>query len=640
MTKNACSFSPRLSSLPMFLTVTVGFILACTLSAVAAERASGDRPNILWLTCEDISPHLGCYGAPRAITPHLDRLAQQGTRYTHAFSISGVCAPSRSCIITGMYPTSIGSQHMRCRAVLPKTIRCFTEYLREAGYYCTNNRKTDYNFAHPKSAWDESSNTAHWRNRGAGQPFFSVFNMTVTHESRVRADDDQHAKNTTSLTASQRQDPSKLTLPPYYPVTPKVRKDWAHYFELITAMDHQAGEILDQLENDGFAENTIVFYYSDHGVGLPRAKRWLYDSGLHVPMIVRWPGHVEAAAVEDRLVSFVDLAPTVLSIAGIDIPEHLQGLPFLGPKAGKPRRYIYAARDRMDERYDLIRAVRDHRYKYIRNYQPFKTRAQYLAYAEVGSTMQELRRLHQQGELDAVQQIFMRPTKPVEELYDLQADPHEIVNLAGSREHREVIERLRAEHESWMDRTLDTGLLPETELERLAGSEGIYAVVRDEKTAFPVRKLRDAALFAIGDQKTISALSEALHDEDPTIRYWAVTGMSTLERLDRHGREALNRVLKDDSPSVGIVAAGALYRLGEREPAIDVLRDAIGDERVCVRVLAANVIDGLITDAGATELGKTLQTELARAAEDDDRNVKKLVSHTLGVLKDSTGSSN
>jgi N-sulfoglucosamine sulfohydrolase len=268
-------------------------LTAALLLTSALPVSAQSRPNILWISAEDISPDLGSYGDGYARTPNLDKLASQGVRFAKAFSVAPVCAPSRSAIITGMYATSIGSHHMRSKAVPPAGVKAFPEYLRAAGYYCTNNSKTDYNFeapptnAPPVTVWDESSRNAHWRNRALGQPFFAVFNLIVTHESQIRTGKEEFAKNTAGLKPEDRHDPTQAVLPPYYPDTPIVRNDWARYYDLITAMDLQAAELLKQLEEDGVAENTIVFFWGDHGRGLPRAKRWLYDSGIHVPLIVR-----------------------------------------------------------------------------------------------------------------------------------------------------------------------------------------------------------------------------------------------------------------------------------------------------------------------------------------------------------------
>jgi len=316
------------------------------------------RPNILWISTEDISLDLGCYGDSYAVTPNLDCFAAESVRYDNAFTPAGVCAPVRSGIITGMYPTTIGTNNMRCKGVPPAQVRCFTEYLRAAGYYCTNRRKTDYQFAPPITAWDDCSGKGHWRNRAKGQPFFSVINITTTHESKIRSRYEQ-----------LKHDPARAKLPPYYPDTPVVRKDWARYCDIITTMDQQVGQILQQLEDDGLAEETIVWFWGDHGRGLPRAKRWLYDSGLHVPLIIRVPekfrklanpvdpAALEPGTVSDDLISFIDFGPTVLSLAGVKVPTHIQGRPFLGTQKAPPRKYIFAARDRMDEAYDPILAL-------------------------------------------------------------------------------------------------------------------------------------------------------------------------------------------------------------------------------------------------------------------------------------------
>ena len=442
------------------------------------------RPNILWISCEDISPDLGCYagvypGAEYARTPNLDRLASEGARFDLAFAVSPVCAPSRSSIITGMYPTSIGTMHMRSRGVPPPQVRCFTEYLREAGYYCTNNAKTDYNFEAPVTAWDESGNHAHWRHRPSpDMPFFAVFNLLVTHESQIRVPDDVYERNMRDVPPAERHDPMKAPIPPYYPDTPAVRKDWARYSDNITAMDRQAADILRQLEEDGLAENTVVFFWGDHGRGLPRGKRWPYDSGLRVPLLVRWPGKVAPGTVRSDLVTLMDLSATALSIAGVPIPRYIQARPFYTPQGKpptKPRTVVFGHRDRMDESCDTVRSARDSRYRYIRNYHPDRPYAQHVAYGEVTPTMQELRRLHAEeafligkGEIPALltpaQRLFLAPSKPAEELYDLETDPHEIRNLADDPAHATALRRLRRELVRWQRECGDLGLMPEEEL--------------------------------------------------------------------------------------------------------------------------------------------------------------------------------
>jgi uncharacterized sulfatase len=466
-------------------------LIAVLLLVSALPVSAQSRPNILWISAEDISPDLGSYGDGYARTPNLDRLANQGVRFAKAFSVAPVCAPSRSAIITGMYATSIGSHHMRSKAVPPVGVKAFPEYLRAAGYYCTNNSKTDYNFEAPPSntppvtVWDESSRNAHWRNRAPGQPFFSVFNLIVTHESQIRTGPQEFAKNTAALRPEDRHDPARAVLPPYYPDTPIVRNDWARYYDLITAMDLQAAELLKQLEEDGLAENTIVFFWGDHGRGLPRAKRWLYDSGIRVPLIVRWPGQIQPGTVREDLVSLLDLAPTVLSLAGVPVPSHMQGQVFLGKGTAPPRQYVFAHRDRMDEAYDRMRAVHDGRYEYIRNFFPGRPYAQHIDYMEEMPTMREMRRVYKEHfnalspnygkAMTETQQLFFRPEKPAEELYDLNSDPHEVKNLATSEAHQSELKRLRGALEQWQKETKDLGSIPEDELREQMRPGGVWA---------------------------------------------------------------------------------------------------------------------------------------------------------------------
>ena len=429
------------------------------------------RPNVLWIVTEDINDDLGCYGDNYSYTPNLDKLSNEGIRFTNVYDHSGVCAPTRSGIITCMYPTTMGSGNMRCSAVPPAEIKCFTEYLRAAGYYCTNNDKTDYNFktspdvktetSAPISAWDENGSKAHWRNRSEDQPFFSVFNIFTTHESQIRVPEKQFEKNIAKVDPKNLHKKSEAALPPYYPDTPVVRNDWAKYYDLITAMDMQVKEILDQLKEDGLEDDTIVFFYGDNGRGLPRAKRWIYDSGIKMGLLVRWPKNFKPGSINDNLVEFIDLGATVLSLAGVQIPQYFQGIPFLGKSSGKKREYIFAARDRMDERYDIIRAVRDKKFKYIRNFEPFLPYSQNIEYMDQMPTMKEMRRLNAEGKLNDVQRLFFRKTKPLEELYDITTDPFEINNLAEKPEYENTLYKMRKVLNNWMIETEDTGLIPE-----------------------------------------------------------------------------------------------------------------------------------------------------------------------------------
>ncbi|KAA5541010.1 sulfatase [Roseiconus nitratireducens] len=436
--------------------------LVCLCHTVAV---AGDRPNIVWISCEDISPNLGCYGDPHAITPNLDRLASQGVRFDNAFTPAGVCAVVRSSVITGMYAPAIGSQHMRSHIIPPPEVRAFPEYLRAAGYFCTNRSKTDYQFDPVPSIWDRQGNDHNdWRDRREpDQPFFSVINFTISHESQIRHSQQKHDAVIESIGQANARDPDQVadTLPAYLPDTPAARKNWAWYHDNITRMDQMAGEVLERLEQDGLADNTLVVFWSDHGMGMPRGKRWIYDSGTHIPMIMRWPDHLKSGSVRRDLTSTVDLAATMLAVAGVSVPKYLQGRVLIGEKKQPEPSYLYFHRDRMDEVYELQRGCRDRRWKYIRNYMPERTYAQRIDYMDEMPAMKDWRRLAAEGGLVGGQANWFAETKPAEELYDTENDPWELKNLAARPQYRDRLARMRQALESWQDEIGDTGMIPE-----------------------------------------------------------------------------------------------------------------------------------------------------------------------------------
>lgn len=445
--------------------LALGWACATALTATAfaaADETTATRPNILWISCEDMSPDIDCYGESPATTPHLDQLARDGEKFNLAFSSGPVCSVSRSSIITGMYASTLGTQNHRSKVDLLPGVRTFTAYLRDAGYYCTNNVKTDYNFDVPKDAWDEVSNKAHWRNRqDKSKPFFSVFNITTTHESLLHTNDAEFAERTKDVPDNLRVDPAKVKLPPYVPDTPIVRKDFAKYYDCITQMDIEAGRILDELKEDGLANNTLVVFWSDHGRALPRGKRWLYDTGLRVALLARWPGHIKPGTEDNELVSLMDLAPTMLSFAGVKIPDNMQARIFMGPDKQPEPKYLFFTRDRMDEAYDMMRAVRDHDFKYIKNFYPEKPYDQKMVYYEKDPSIAELRRMHEAGTLEGPGNLFFAKSKPPEELYDLKKDPMELHNLADDAAHKETLETMRNALTQWQKRTKDRGFEPQ-----------------------------------------------------------------------------------------------------------------------------------------------------------------------------------
>ncbi len=429
-----------------------------------------DRPNVVLIMAEDIGPHLGAYGDPVAVTPTIDQLAEDGARYDLAFAPSGVCAPARTSLIMGTYPTAIGGQHMRTLdrdydMVPPPEVKAYTEALRASGYHCTNNAKTDYQIGGvvggPPTIWDESSAIADWRTRGAEQPFLSVFTFFTTHEGQLH--DDPLPVPRPDVVLETPTDPDDVVVPPYYPDTPVVRDDFARYYDNIALLDYQVAEILDRLEEDGLADNTLVIFVGDNGAGFPRDKRWVYDGGMHVPLIVRFPDRVPRGAVLDELVSFLDFAPTLLSLAGVEVPSYMPGRVFLGPATSSEPEYVFAAADRHDEADDRIRAVRDERFKYIKNYRPDEPYGQEISYRRNLHTMQEILRLEAAGQLDGPAGWYF-DLKPEEELYDTVSDPFEIDNLAGDPAFAEVLARMRVAHETWRAEHDDFGAVPEADM--------------------------------------------------------------------------------------------------------------------------------------------------------------------------------
>ena len=447
----------------------LGLGAASLLAANAAGQQPQKQPNILWISTEDLSPHFGCYGDKVAKTPNTDRLASQGIRYTNVFTTAAISAPCRAGIITGMYQTSIGCMHMRTTsyrrsvenpieftAVPPHYVKTFTEYLRSAGYYCTNNNKTDYQFAKdpvPASIWDECSRTAHYRNRSArSQPFFAVFNWIGTHESQ-----NWNLNNV-------KTDPKSVKVPPYYPDNEIIRKNLAKMYDNVERLDSVVGVLLNELEKEGELDNTIIFFWGDHGDGLPRSKRWLYDSGLNIPLIIKFPDKSKAGTVDARLISSIDLGPTVLSLAGVPVPAHMQGIPFLGNQAGSPRDAVFAARDRVDESYDMIRSVRTGSYLYIRNYYPNEPFPIWVPYLSNMPIYKEMLRLGAEGKLTGPQKSWMAYSRPPEELYDVKADPYQINNLINDPRLKPVLEDLRSRHRQWTIETGDLGHMNEPEM--------------------------------------------------------------------------------------------------------------------------------------------------------------------------------
>ena len=588
-----------------------------------AKAQTTDKPNILWIVSEDNSPFIGAYGDTFATTPNIDKLATQGVLYTNAFAVAPVCAPSRSCLITGMYPPGLGTENMRSTYAIPNFVKFYPKYLREAGYYTTNNAKKDYNVAQDQEdAWDESSGKATYANRKPGQPFFAVFNIGTSHESSIHK---------SIPTDKLRHDPAKVTLPPYHPDTPEMRHDWAQYYDKVEDMDTEVGQFLADLEKSGEAENTIVFYYSDHGGVLGRSKRFMYESGLHIPMVIRFPkkyAHLapgKPGTKTDRIVTFLDFAPTLLSLVDVKIPDYMQGKAFLGKQQAPEREYANAFRGRMDERIDLVRGLRDKKYRYIRNYMPHKIYGQYIEYLWKAPSMGSWEAAYKAGTLNAVQRKFWE-TKPVEELFDVEADPHNVNNLAGDPKYKAVLERMRQANHDYTIGIKDVGFLPEAMMEDISNIIPLYDYARSGH--YDVEKVVAAAeLTSEGDPKNINKIMKMLSDEDPIVRYWAATGCTILGHYAAPAKYDLMTLLKDKEVSVRIAAAEALTHLGEKEKAVQVLSEALGSDIQMARVQALNVLEQLGPDAKAAfPMVKKLIDDKKKNADYDLRAAEKIMA--------------
>ena len=619
------------------LCTSVMILVVCSPWLVIAA----DRPNILWVTSEDHGPEMGCYGDTLARTPNVDAIAAKGMIFKRAWSVAPVCAPARTAIISGMYPSSTGGLHMRSMVSMPNGTKMTPQFLREAGYYCSNNSKTDYNLREPGKVWDASSNKAHWKNRSDGQPFFAVFNSTKSHESMIR-----------TRPHTQVTDPSKVRIPAYHPDTPEVREDWAQYYDKVSEADEDAGRHLKEVADAGLADDTIVFYYGDHGSGMPRSKRWPSNSGLHVPMVVffpkKWehlaPAEYKAGGTSDRLVSFVDLAPTVLSLVGIKPPEWMQGHAFAGPHQSQPQPFLFGERGRMDERMDLVRSVTDGRYVYLRNYMPHVSQAQRVAYQFETPTTQVWNKLFVAGKTNDAQSIFWRVPKSIEELYDLEADRDEVNNLSQSPEHRSTLEKMRTAERSQALKIRNVCFLPEREIHTRSEGTTPYEMARDP-SKYPLEQILIAADQSTRiDSSDTAPLIANMAARDSAIRYWGAMGflMRGGEAV-RTNKSVLQKALADESVNVRIVAAQSLGLYGDGELQALAVR-TLGD-------LASAETNGVLTAMSALaaiealgDVAKPLHEEIAKLkpsgpSPDDRYNsyVPRLIQNIVPVQKPANG---
>jgi len=589
--------------------------LSTIFTTVETQSAS---PNILWIVTEDISPKLGAYGDTYATTPNLDALAAKSIVFEKAYAPAPICSPARSSLIMGMHATSLGTQHLRTEIDKPDYLKTFPEHLQRKGYFTSNYGKTDFNFD-PAGVWTYwEQDLAPWRQREAGQPFFSMINLGMTHEGRGNFRE-RYEEATQNLPDDLRHDPAKVTVPPYYPDTEESRDLWARYADLITAMDQTVGDILSDLEEDGLLDNTIVFFFSDHGHGMPRYKRWLNETGLHVPLIVHIPEkyqHLSPQQPGERntdLVSFVDFASTVLNLAEAPLPSYMQGQPFLGRHLPSARSHIFASRSRADDMYEISRAVRNDRYLYVRHYMP---QLPYIQQGRIFGNQKEsfamLRKLHESGELPEASERLWHP-KPVEELYDLENDPQELNNLANDPDFQAVKQELRQQLHQHILRTRDVGLLSEAEGRMRANAHGVsvYEYAQNEEW-YDLPSILNAAEQVGSDN--IANLTLLLQNADSGVRYWGAMGLLAAGEAARPASEALLGALTDASPSVQIVAAEALCKLGHCESALPVLARWMTDDRPWLALYACRTVQ--LLGEKAEPLVPTMQQVIAKNLSD------------------------
>lgn len=614
-------------------------LLLFVFASLATGLVGAERPNILWLTSEDNSPYLGCYGDAQARTPHLDRLAVAGVRYRNAFSSSPVCSVARSTLISMHNATTLGLHNHRSSVAIPPQFKPYPAFFRAAGYYCTNWTKTDYNVAAWKQAaplWDDLSKNAHYRNRRPGQPFFAVFNSMTSHEGQLTDQVYARRRKAGEYPPERVVAPEKIVLPPYHPDTPVIREDWSRYYDNLYAMDAEIGARLAELDASGEADNTIVFYYADHGGALARGKRDMHDSGTRVPLIIRFGKNfahlapVAAGGWVDQPVAFVDFAVTAMNLCGIKPPDHSEGKAFLGPDPAPPRAHVYLFRGRMDERYDTARAIRSERYAYIRHFSPHRSYGQQYDYAwRVQHNSASWFAEFTAGRCNAAQASYWLP-KPSEELYEIAKDPYQIHNLAADPAYAPVLAAMRSTLLADFRASHDTGLVPEGMQAQLVDGKTLYEYVRS--SAYPAEQvLATACAATTRDIADLPTLVAAMEDAHPVVRYWGAQGCLVLGAAAKAAEPALRLRLTDAVLSVRIAAAEALAHMGAAAEALPVLEAALASSDHYEQLEAANAIergaaDGVFTKEQASACFRRVPVR---------GEAKRLASALLGDQADS-----
>lgn len=602
---------------------------------------SQPKPNILWVTIEDTSPQfIGCYGNADAHTPVIDKLAEGGVRFTNAFSTGTVCSPSRTAIITGVKTYKTGTGNHRSKYPVPGFIKGFPFYLQQLGYYTTNNVKTDYNVAGEKEfiqeAWNESSAKAGWWNRQPGQPFFAVFNYNDSHQSRTMTETYKwYQKNILeNLSAEERIGDNDFEMPPFYRDSPEMRKQFARVYNSIKLTDNKIGELLARLEKDNLKDSTIIFFYADHGEGMPRGKTNGINYGFRVPFVIWFPEmykHLSpwgtAGIVTDELIDFTDLAPTVISLAGGKIPKHLEGRPYLGNKRKKPVDHLFLSSDRSDNGIDMVRTVTDGKYVYSRNFLPFINEARYIRYMEIGEIKQQMRKDWAENKLNPLQHSLFEP-RPAEFLFDIENDLWETKNLADYPEYFPVLEKMRNLLKQEILQSRDVMFLPEYEINQLSVSGTAYEF-RLDKTKYPLEEICEAASLAgFRGKETTKKQVELLGSRNNAVRYWAILGLRSQNPGDvKPFSETIIQSMEDEYPPVAVTASAIVYEMSGSKMAEETLKKFCAHKNLQVSLMAINY---LLYTKNREPFVETIREVYQMS--DRDYNVKAACMDFLGSL--------
>ncbi|MFW6309504.1 MAG: sulfatase [Prolixibacteraceae bacterium] len=622
-------------------TLLLVFMVLLMCKFAIAEKGEGDKPNILWITIEDTSPQfIGCYGNKDASTPVVDGLAEAGVRFTNAFSTGTVCSPSRTAIITGVKTYLTGAGNHRSKYPFPHFIKGFPWYLQKQGYYTTNNSKTDYNIRNEKEfieeAWDESSNEAGWWNREPGQPFFAVFNFMESHQSRTMTMTyDWYLGNVFNhLTTDERIGEDEFEMPPFYRDSPEMRKQFARVYNSIALMDKRVGNLIRRLEEDNLKENTIIFFYADHGEGMPRGKTNGINYGYRVPFIIWFPEKYKhlspwgtGGVVTDELIDFTDLAPTLISLAGGEIPEHQLGRPFLGEKRANPAEHLFLSSDRSDNGIDMVRTVTDGRYVYSRNYLPFMPEARYIRYMEIGAIKQQMREDLAGGKLNDLQESLFE-NRPAEFLFDIESDLWETQNLANDPNYRKVLKKMRHLLKEEVLRSRDVMFLPEYEIARLSQSTTAYEF-REKEQLFPLEEIYDAASLSgfRGEEETAKQV-EWLEHPNKTVRYWAILGLRSQSKKHLKPYSTVVKKMMDDNyPPVAVTASAISWELSGSKKAEENLKQFCADKNLHISLMAINY---LLYSENKAPFAETIRE--VHKMEDRDYNVQAACMDFLGSM--------